>query len=76
MLKKELPTNVPYDAARQTVPHIQARCFCPVGSIMTPKGMGFRSLLRPPKIIVLQAQKPKKVVRKLDVYIIDLEKTL
>lgn len=43
---------------------------------MTPKGMGFRSLLRPPKIIVLQAQKPKKVVRKLDVYIIDLEKTL
>ncbi len=65
MLKKELPPNVPYDVARQTVPHIQARCFCPVGSIMTPKGMVFRSLLRPPKIVVLL---PKKVVRKLDVY--------
>ncbi|PDP78924.1 hypothetical protein CLI73_06570 [Porphyromonas gingivalis] len=57
MLKKELPPNVPYDAARQTVPHIQARCFYPVGSIMARKAWASEVFYAPLKIVVLQAQK-------------------
>ncbi len=65
MLKKELPPNVPYDAARQTVPHIQARCAL-LGASWLRNAWTSGVFYVPPK--KLSFFRHKNVVRKLDVY--------
>lgn len=63
MLEKELSPNVPHDTARQTASSMQVRCFCPVGNVKAPKGMGYlRSLLHPKKLSFFGS---KNVARKL-----------